>query len=118
MLEFRPEGLDAMQGTEGNRASAFAAYVGAGLKPSLVAQLLGLSCQRALSTNLDPEEPEQPEPAQPGQPPLPEQAQEAPGTRGEIDADEGVDTWAGNAQRESEAASVDLRRWRDKALNA
>jgi len=31
----------------------------------------------------------------------------------------GVDTWpTGNAQRESEAASVDLRRWRDKALNA
>jgi hypothetical protein len=50
---------------------------------------------------------------------LPGQAQEE-----EVEPEEkpgtptkGVDTWAGSA-RESEAASVDLRRWRDKALNA
>ena len=119
VLEFRPEGLDAMQEDEGNRASAFAAYVGAGLKPSLVAQLLGLELPKGVEyEDLDPEEPEQPEPAQPGQPPLPEQAQEAPEPEEKPTPTKGVDTWAGNAQRESEAASVDLRRWRDKALNA
>ena len=118
VLEFRPEGLDAMQEDEGNRASAFAAYVGAGLKPSLVAQLLGLELPVGVEyEDLDPKEPPPPAPGQPGQPgqlPLPGQAQEkpAPGT-----PTKGIDTWAEGA-RESEAASVDLRRWRDKALNA
>jgi hypothetical protein len=63
-----------MQEDEGNRASAFAAYVGAGLKPSLVAQLLGLELPVGVEyQDLDPKEPPPApgQPGQPGQPPLP-----------------------------------------------
>ena len=115
VFEFRPEGLDAMQEDEGNRASAFAAYVSAGLKPSLVAQLLGLELPKGVKyQDLDPKEPPPPapgQPGQPGQPPLPGQVQEKPMPE---EPKPGTSTKA----IDGESGDADLRRWRDKALNA
>jgi len=55
-LEFRPEQLPIYQADENERATAFAAYVNAGLKLSIVAQMLGLSLPEGITPeDLDPE---------------------------------------------------------------
>lgn len=55
-LKFRPQALDVFQQDENERAAAFAQYVGAGLKPSIVAQMLGLELPEGVAfEDLDPE---------------------------------------------------------------
>lgn len=55
-LKFRPQALDVFQQDENERAAAFAQYVGAGLKPSIVAQMLGLELPEGVTyEDLDPE---------------------------------------------------------------
>jgi hypothetical protein len=41
-MQFKPETIDAFQEDENQRASAFKIYVEAGIKPSIVAEMLGL----------------------------------------------------------------------------
>lgn len=70
-LKFRPQALDVFQQDENERAGAFAAYVGAGLKPSIVAQMLGLELPDGVTyEELDPE----PAPVVVVSPPAPSQA--------------------------------------------
>ena len=55
-LKFRPQALDVFQQDENERATAFAQYVGAGLKPSIVAQMLGLDLPEGVTyEDLDPD---------------------------------------------------------------
>ncbi len=55
-LEFRPEQMPIYQADENDRAAAFAAYVNAGIKPSIVAQMLGLHLPDGIEPeDLDPE---------------------------------------------------------------
>ncbi len=55
-LVFRPEAMGIFQEDESNRASAFAAYTGGGLKPSIAAQLLGITLPEGTEyADLDPE---------------------------------------------------------------
>lgn len=57
-LKFRPQALDVFQEEENERAAAFAQYVGAGIKPSIVAQMLGLELPDGVTyDDLDPEPP-------------------------------------------------------------
>lgn len=117
VLEFRPEGLDAMQEDEAARASAFSAYVGAGIKPSIVAQMLGMELPEGIEyEDLDPEPEPQPQP----QPDAQTQPEQDNGQQQEGDMQptgKAVQSWEKSARAESDP-SADLRRWRDKALNA
>jgi hypothetical protein len=55
-FRFLPSSLDAFQQDENERATAFAAYVNAGIKPSIVAQMLGLELPEGIEyDDLDPE---------------------------------------------------------------
>jgi len=55
-IKFRPQALDVFQQDENERASAFATYVGAGIKPSIVAQMLGLELPEGVKyEDLDPD---------------------------------------------------------------
>lgn len=55
-FEFRPEMLPVYQKDENERAASFAAYVGAGVKPSIVAQILGIDLPEGITfDDLDPE---------------------------------------------------------------
>jgi len=117
VLEFRPEGLDAMQEDEAARASAFSAYVGAGIKPSIVAQMLGMELPEGIEyEDLDPEPEPQPQP----QPDAQTQPEQDNGQQQEGDMQptgKAVQSWEKSARAESDP-SADLRRWRDKALSA
>lgn len=54
-FEFRPEQMSIYQADENARATAYAAYVGAGLKPSVTAQMLGLHLPEGVQyADLDP----------------------------------------------------------------
>jgi SPP1 gp7 family putative phage head morphogenesis protein len=69
-LVFRPEAMSIFQADEAERAQAFSSYTGGGLKPSVAAQLLGITLPEGIEyADLDPEP--QPEPlanaAEPGQ---------------------------------------------------
>lgn len=53
---FQPDKLSAMQEDEEQRAGSFAQYVGAGIRPSIAAQLVGLSLPDGITfEDLDPE---------------------------------------------------------------
>jgi SPP1 gp7 family putative phage head morphogenesis protein len=55
-FEFRPEQLPVYQADENERATSFAAYVGAGVKPSIAAQILGIDLPEGIDyEDLDPE---------------------------------------------------------------
>ena len=55
-LVFRPEAMTIFQEDESARASAFASYTGGGLKPSIAAQLLGITLPEGIEyIDLDPE---------------------------------------------------------------
>jgi len=55
-LVFRPEAMGIFQEDENSRAAAFAAYTGGGLKPSVAAQLLGITLPEGIEyIDLDPE---------------------------------------------------------------
>jgi hypothetical protein len=55
-FEFRPQSIDVFQQDENERAAAFAAYVAAGIKQSIVAQMLGLELPQGVEyEDLDPE---------------------------------------------------------------
>lgn len=71
---FQPESLSVFQRDENERATAFAAYVGSGLRPSIVAQMLGLQLPEGIKPeDLDPE----PQPvAQPAPQPMPAMPQD------------------------------------------
>lgn len=57
-FSFNPQALDVFQKDENERAAAFAAYVNAGIKQSIVAQMLGLELPEGITyEDLDPEEP-------------------------------------------------------------
>ncbi|MFZ2330715.1 MAG: phage portal protein [Atribacterota bacterium] len=62
--EFRPEASDHGQEEEVQRASAYASYVSAGMKPSIAAQVLGIELPEGVEyEQLDPEPEPEPEPA-------------------------------------------------------
>ncbi|MBK8800415.1 MAG: phage portal protein [Anaerolineales bacterium] len=76
-FEWHPQELTIYQADENERAAAFAAYVNAGIKPSIVAQMLGLNLPEGVEPeDLDPE----PQPVQ-----LQQAAQDAAGTQGAQD---------------------------------
>jgi len=55
-FEFRPEQMPVYQADENERATSFAAYVGAGVKPSIAAQILGIDLPEGIDyEDLDPE---------------------------------------------------------------
>lgn len=91
-IEFRAESLDAFHEDELTRAGAYSSYVGAGMKPSISAQIVGIELPDGVEyADLDPEPtPEQPEPI----PPQLQTVQDDP-----EDAEE-------------------MRRWMRKAINA
>jgi HK97 family phage portal protein len=54
-FEFKPEQLPAYQADEGERATSFATYVNAGIKPSIAAQIVGLDLPEGVGfDDLDP----------------------------------------------------------------
>ena len=72
-FSFRPQSLDVFQKDENERAAAFSAYVNAGVKPSIVAQMLGLELPEGITyEDLDPE----PQPVELAT--APQDAQDAP----------------------------------------
>jgi HK97 family phage portal protein len=73
-FEWHPQEMQLYQADENERAAAFAAYVNAGLKPSVVAQMLGLNLPEGVEPeDLDPE----PQPVQLQQaPPQPQDRQQ------------------------------------------
>lgn len=81
-MKFKPETLDAFQEDETKRAAAFRDYVSARIRPSIVAQMLGLELPEgieysALDENYD--KPEAEKPVNPlGDPALPQQQAPAP----------------------------------------
>jgi hypothetical protein len=59
-FEFRPEISDPGQEDEVSRASAYASYIVAGMKPSIAAQVVGIELPGDMEyEELDPEEPEE-----------------------------------------------------------
>jgi HK97 family phage portal protein len=75
-FEWHPQEMQLYQADENERAAAFAAYVGAGLKPSIVAQMLGLNLPEGVEPeDLDPE----PQPVQLQQAPVQPQDQQQQG---------------------------------------
>jgi len=55
-LVFRPEAMSIFQADEAQRASAFSSYTSGGLKPSIAAQLLGITLPEGVEyADLDPE---------------------------------------------------------------
>lgn len=99
-LEFRPQELDAYQEDENSRASSFKTYVDAGLKPSLVAEMLGLELPAGYDyADLDPE----PEPQSIV---LQQPAAQVASPEGEDEEDEGEE------ERAAAKAEADrFRRW-------
>jgi HK97 family phage portal protein len=72
-FEWHPQEMQLYQADENERAAAFAAYVNAGLKPSVVAQMLGLNLPEGVEPeDLDPE----PQPVQLQQAPVQPQDQQ------------------------------------------
>ena len=60
-LVFRPEAMSIFQADEAERAQAFGSYTGGGLKPSIAAQLLGITLPEGVEyADLDPEPQPQP----------------------------------------------------------
>lgn len=106
-LVFRPEAMTIFQEDESARASAFASYTGGGLKPSIAAQLLGITLPEGIEYNdLDPE-PVAPVIEQPGTdtPTLPATVTPEEDDGAEDDAD-------------AKRAEVDrLKRWAAKRAN-
>lgn len=65
-LEARPEQLDAMQQDDNNAASAYTSLVGAGMRPSIAAQIVGLDMPAGTEyEDLDTEPPAEPTQAEP-----------------------------------------------------
>ena len=93
-FEWHPQELTIYQADENERAAAFAAYVNAGIKPSIVAQMLGLNLPEGIEPeDLDPE----PQPVQ-----LQQAAQDAAGAQGAQDGQGAQqDTPQGGAQPEA-----------------
>lgn len=88
-IKFRPQALDVFQQDENERAAAFAQYVGAGLKPSIVAQMLGLELPEGVTyEDLDPEPP--PPPVVVAQPPPPTATNQPDATQGDTPVSGGV----------------------------
>lgn len=91
-FEFRPEQSEPSQEEEVQRASAFAAYVGTGIKPSIAAQIVGVDLPAGIKyKNLDTEE--KPEEVKPE--PEPEEYTEKMPAK----AWEELDIWKRKAQR-------------------
>jgi SPP1 gp7 family putative phage head morphogenesis protein len=105
-MEFKLDTMDVFQTDEHQRAGAFRAYVDAGLKPSLVAEMLGLELPDGWEyADLDPDEPEP-------QPVPPELAQ--PSGSMIDDAEEP----GGFGVKAAKALLDDLRAWRRKSKKA
>jgi len=106
-LVFRPEAMTIFQEDESARAQAFASYTGGGLKPSIAAQLLGITLPEGIEyDDLDPE-PVAPVIEQPGTdtPTLPATVTPEEDDGAEDDAD-------------AKRAEVDrLKRWAAKRAN-
>jgi phage portal protein BeeE len=115
-IDFLPETLDVFQADENNRAASFAAYVGAGLPKSLVAEMLGLELPAGWEyADLDPEEPEpQPmaAPSEPGQPGQAGQAGQEAQPGDDINAQ--VDAIVAGVTREGKSELYQWRRWAAK----
>ena len=90
-FEFRPEQAAPDQEQEVQRAGAYQTYVGAGIKPSWSAQIVGIDLPPGVEyEDLDPEEEPEPEP-QPVPPQLVDQAQEQPEQMQDAEPDEDDD---------------------------
>lgn len=91
-IEFQPESLDAFHEDEVDRANAYSTYVGAGMLPSIAAQLCGIELPDGVEYgDLDPEDEPTPEPET-----QPEQVEQQPETE----------------------QPEELRRWQRKALRS
>jgi hypothetical protein len=72
-LDFRPEQTDAGTEDEVQRAGAYAQYVGAGMKPSVAAQVVGIELPPGMEYDeLNPQQPSEPPQAAPAQKAEPE----------------------------------------------
>lgn len=106
-FSFQPESLSVFQRDENERAAAFAAYVGAGLLPSVVVQLLGIQLPEGIEpADLDPA---------PAPPPPPVIVQAAPP---QITMRPDEDEEGGDEDEEVEVERKRFIRWAKKRPNA
>ena len=98
-FEFLPETLDIYQEDEHQRAQSYSQYVGAGMKPSIAAEILGIELPHGIEyIDLDEEDEPEPSPAQPFGQPSPQPPQP-------------------DAEQVAEKRAVYLDKWRRMVLN-
>jgi len=108
---FRPETLDVFQEDEGKRAMSFAAYVGAGIRLSVAAQLVGIELPEGMDyETLDEQKEEDKEKA------IERQREQFGGLPGERNPQSPQGNPQGYTQQ-GRQMRADLERWERKALN-